>query len=79
MCGKVRTDTVKRLATQIYEKFPNEFTVDFEHNKNILKKVTNYTSKHFRNKIAGYITRIRVNKQKYKKMEEESYMANENF
>ncbi len=71
MCGKVRTETIKRLATQIYEKFPSEFTSDFEHNKNVLKRVTNYTSKRFRNKIAGYITRIFVKKLELEKLEEE--------
>ena len=71
LCGKVRTETIKRLAMQIYEKFPNKFTTEFEYNKNILKEVTNYTSKRFRNKIAGYITRILVKKQEAETFEEE--------
>ncbi|NVM01093.1 MAG: 30S ribosomal protein S17e [Candidatus Helarchaeota archaeon] len=71
LCGKVRTETIKRLSTQIYEKFPSKFTTDFEHNKNILKKVTNYTSKRFRNKIAGYITRIIVKKLEMEQYEDE--------
>ena len=78
MCGKVRTETIKRLATQIYEKFPNEFNTDFEHNKNILKQISNYTSKRFRNKIAGYITRLIVKNQYVEEIEDENIYLNEN-
>lgn len=71
LCGKVRTETIKRLATQIFEKFPSEFTTEFEHNKNVLKRVTHYTSKRFRNKIAGYITKLFVKKLEREKYDEE--------
>ncbi|MHA1381758.1 MAG: 30S ribosomal protein S17e [Candidatus Helarchaeota archaeon] len=79
MCGKVRTETIKRLSTQIYEKFPTEFTTEFEHNKNTLKRITHYTSKRFRNKIAGYITRLIVKNLEMEQMEEESPNLSENL
>jgi len=60
MCGKVRTETIKRLAYDIYHRFANHFDKDFNHNKQILDKVASSASKHFRNKIAGYITRLAV-------------------
>ncbi|MHA1425576.1 MAG: 30S ribosomal protein S17e [Candidatus Helarchaeota archaeon] len=60
MCGKVRTETIKRIAHDIYERFTDQFTIDFEHNKQILMKITTTSSKHFRNRIAGYITRLAV-------------------
>ena len=58
MCGKVRTETIKKYANKIYEKFPDKFNLEFENNKKVLKDFTIYNSKHFRNRIAGYITRI---------------------
>lgn len=79
LCGKVRTETIKRLATQIYEKFPTEFTTDFEQNKNTLKRITNYTSKRFRNKIAGYITRLIVKNQEIEQYEEDNPLLSENY
>ena len=39
MCGKVRTETIKRLAHDIYVRFTNQFNTDFDHNKQILKKI----------------------------------------
>ena len=60
MCGKVRTETIKRLAHDIYVRFIDQFNTDFDHNKMILKKITSTSSKHFRNRIAGYITRLAV-------------------
>lgn len=79
MCGKVRTEKIKRLSTQIYERFTSEFTPEFEHNKNVLKNISNYKSKHFRNRIAGYITRIIIRKQKEEQFEEEGPTINENL
>ncbi|MHA1299268.1 MAG: 30S ribosomal protein S17e [Candidatus Helarchaeota archaeon] len=79
MCGKVRTETIKRLATQIFERFPNEFNTDFEHNKNVLKRVTLYTSKRFRNKIAGYITRLIVKNQEIEQFEDENSIMMDNL
>ena len=69
MCGKVRTETIKKYANKIYEKFPDKFNFEFENNKNILKEFTIYNSKHFRNRIAGYITRILKTKMMQEKLD----------
>ena len=70
MCGKVRTETIKRLAHDIYHQFGNHFDKDFNHNKLILGKIARSTSKHFRNKIAGYITRLAVIERNKEKMDD---------
>ena len=70
MCGKVRTETIKRLAHDIYTRFSDQFNIDFDHNKQILQKVTSTSSKHFRNRIAGYITRLAVIELKKEQFDE---------
>ncbi|MHA1651238.1 MAG: 30S ribosomal protein S17e [Candidatus Helarchaeota archaeon] len=60
MCGKVRTETIKRLAHDLYNRFSDQFNTDFDHNKQVLSQIATTSSKHFRNRIAGYITRLAV-------------------
>jgi len=67
--GKVRTETIKKYAKKIYNEFPEKFTLDFENNKNVLKDFTIYDSKHFRNRIAGYITTILRNMMQQEKLD----------
>jgi len=54
----VRPEKVKRVARELFEKYPNKFTTDFEQNKKLLKTMVNTPSKSLRNTIAGYITRL---------------------
>ena len=56
--GKVRISIVKRTARELLEKYPELFTDDFEHNKNMVKKLIETDSKRLRNRIAGYITHL---------------------
>lgn len=56
--GKVRTSLVKRTARKLIQLYPNEFTEDFEHNKEVVKKYVKVDSKKLRNQIAGYVTRL---------------------
>ena len=72
MCGKVRTETIKKYAKKMYESFPEKFNLDFENNKTILRENTIYESKHFRNRIAGYITRIIKTKMVQEKIDNET-------
>jgi small subunit ribosomal protein S17e len=51
-------DRVRKLATQLLEKYSTLFSVDFEKNKQALESVSIIRSKSLRNKIAGYITRL---------------------
>ena len=58
--GKVRTETVKRAARELIEKFPDKFTNEFEANKTAVNETVRAPSKKLRNLIAGYVTRLRV-------------------
>ena len=51
---------VKRTATNLMEKYPDAFTDDFEHNKEVVMEVTDIESKGVRNRIAGYVARKRA-------------------
>ncbi|AFK22840.1 30S ribosomal protein S17e [Pyrococcus sp. ST04] len=56
--GKIRQGFIKRVARELVNKYPNEFTTDFEHNKKKVQELTNVTSKRIRNRIAGYVTKL---------------------
>ena len=57
--GKVRTETVKRLANELVQKYPDRFTKLFEDNKKTVEELVNYESKKLRNLIAGYVTTLK--------------------
>lgn len=57
--GKVRTEMVKRISIELVERYPKSFSTEFEQNKQFLKEVNLDVSKKLRNKIAGYISRIK--------------------
>ncbi len=56
--GKVRTSLVKRTARKLLSMYPDMFTSDFEHNKQVVKQLIEVKSKKIRNQIAGYITHL---------------------
>ena len=58
--GKVRTDTVKRTSRELIKKFPERFTGDFESDKQVVNDLVTTPSKRLRNRIAGYITRLKM-------------------
>jgi small subunit ribosomal protein S17e len=58
--GKVRTETVKRAARELIERFPDKFTNEYEANKTAVNETVKAPSKKLRNLIAGYITRLKV-------------------
>ena len=58
--GKVRTDTVKRISREVLKKFPERFTGDFESDKQAVNDLVITQSKRLRNRIAGYVTRLKV-------------------
>jgi len=57
--GNIRPTYIKRVAIELFRRFPNEFTADFEHNKKKVGDLTDVRSPPMRNKIAGYVTRYR--------------------
>jgi small subunit ribosomal protein S17e len=58
--GKVRTETVKRLSRELLRRYPDRFTGDFEADKNSVNELVTTPSKRLRNRIAGYVTRLKV-------------------
>ena len=55
--GNIRQKYIKRTALELLEKFPNEFSEDFQFNKDKVGKLTDVSTKIMRNRIAGYVTR----------------------
>jgi small subunit ribosomal protein S17e len=49
-------DRIKRISTEILERYPESFGTDFDQNKVTLKKIAIVRSKLLRNRIAGFIT-----------------------
>ena len=49
----------KRNGQNIYNKYPDSFSLDFDKNKKALEKVADIPSKKLRNLIAGYITKLK--------------------
>lgn len=48
---------IRRIATQLLERYDGMFSTDFESNKELLDKIAVFRSKELRNEVAGYITR----------------------
>lgn len=57
--GKVRTETIKRVAAELLEKYPTRFTNTFDDNKKTVQTLVIFDSKRLRNLIAGYVTRLK--------------------
>ncbi|ASJ10071.1 30S ribosomal protein S17e [Thermococcus sp. P6] len=56
--GNIKQMFIKRTARELFNRYPHEFSRDFEHNKKKVEELTNVTSKTIRNRIAGYITKL---------------------
>ncbi|HLI46444.1 MAG TPA: 30S ribosomal protein S17e [Geobacterales bacterium] len=68
--GGVKTKSVKRIAKYLLDMYPDMFSTDFEHNKQILKEKSPVRlTKKERNKIAGYLVRLLKLKQKEQEVE----------
>lgn len=57
--GSIRQTYIKRVAIELVKRFPEEFTDDYEHNKQKVQELTNVKTSTLRNRIAGYVTRFR--------------------
>ena len=57
--GRIKTLLVKNIAEKLFEEHGQEFTTDFEKNKELVKKYVDIKSKKLRNVVAGYITRLK--------------------
>ena len=57
--GRIKSTLIKRSSRQLIENSPESFGKTFEENKKALGNIL--PSKKMRNKIAGYIARIKKN------------------
>jgi small subunit ribosomal protein S17e len=57
--GKVRTESVKNLAKDLMNKHHDKFTTDFDTNKRLVEELAVGSTKTIRNKVAGYISRLK--------------------
>ncbi len=57
--GNIRQTYIKRVAIELVDKYPEQFTEDFQHNKLQVGRMTDVQTIKMRNRIAGYITRYR--------------------
>ena len=53
---------VKRLSTELLNRYPDKFNVNFQQNKKTIDEIATVRSKELRNQIAGYIASY-INKQ----------------
>jgi len=58
--GKVRIAAVKKTARQLIALYPDKFTVDYEANKKTFEPLVDARTKRLRNRIVGYITRLKI-------------------
>lgn len=59
--GNVKPSFIKKMAKELVEKYPGEFSEDFEKNKKLVERLTTSYTKNVRNRIAGYISRMMEN------------------
>ena len=62
--GNIRQNYIKRVAIDLVEKYNDQFSEDFEHNKKVVGQLTDVKTTVFRNRIAGYVTTYRKNWEK---------------
>ena len=59
-----KPEFVRKLALEIYEKYGDRVSKDFEENKKLVKEVLRIPSKKVRNMVAGYLTRLKKMEKK---------------
>ena len=55
--GRIRPTYIKRVSLELVNKYPGQFSTDFEANKEMVDNLTDVQTVTMRNRIAGYITR----------------------
>ena len=58
--GKVRIAAVKKVSRELLEKYPDKFTTNYEQNKVALASLVDARPKRLRNRIVGYVTRLKI-------------------
>jgi small subunit ribosomal protein S17e len=64
---------VKKHSTELLNRYPDKFNVDFQQNKKIIDEIAKVNSKELRNQIAGYIASYinKLNREQNKKIEQD--------
>jgi small subunit ribosomal protein S17e len=64
---------VKKFSTELLNRYPDKFNVDFQQNKKTIDELATVSSKELRNQIAGFIASYinRQTKEQNKKIEED--------
>ena len=57
--GRIKTTAIKSKGQKLFAKNKDQFTNDFQKNKELVKKLTHIPSKKIRNILAGYVTRLK--------------------
>jgi small subunit ribosomal protein S17e len=58
--GKVRIASVKKFAREMLVLYPDKFGTDYEANKKAFEPLVDARTKRLRNRIVGYITRLKI-------------------
>jgi small subunit ribosomal protein S17e len=57
--GRVRQRIIKNTASELLKLHGERFTTDFKHNRDVLKELLNVEGTVMRNRIAGFVTRLK--------------------
>jgi small subunit ribosomal protein S17e len=58
--GKVRIAAVKKVARELIALYPDKFSTNYDSNKTILADLVDAKTKRLRNRIVGYVTRLKI-------------------
>jgi small subunit ribosomal protein S17e len=61
--GKVRIAAVKKWSRDLILLYPDKFSTDYEANKKAFEPLVDARTKRLRNRIVGYITRLKIVEQ----------------
>jgi len=61
--GNIKTTYLKKIGNTLIEKYPDDFSQDFNENKKTVGEFLDSMSKKNKNQVAGYITHL-VDKKK---------------
>jgi small subunit ribosomal protein S17e len=62
--GRIKTSFIKRVAQDLFDARVEEFSTDFNKNKETVDKLASFESNRMRNVVAGYITRLKKRSMK---------------
>jgi small subunit ribosomal protein S17e len=58
--GKVRIAAVKKVSRELVSRYPDKFSKNYEENKVALSTLVDARTKRLRNRIVGYVTRLKI-------------------